>query len=484
MADEEDLARHVGSNAAHRVAINTAVQVAARVFGAIVGIVQTGFLSHFLHSRAFGQFGFVLSVIGLCGILGDLGVTNVAIRSLNQNPAEARARTLGGMLTARAMLGGFAVIASDSFAFVGHLDSVVADGIVLMSATYLLTIPGQLFAVFQAELELQYPMIVNSVQVVFGLGIVIFLIERHASLLQLLGAQAVLVTLGAWCTALLATRRYKLAIEPNFRVGLQMARHALPVGIGIVLTTVYFRIDTILLGLIRGPVDVAHYTAAYKLIDLAVFGSTALISSVYPIMVRISATADQGKLLQTYQATTDVMLLVAIPVTVAWLILAGPIISLVYPPDFHPSIAALRILSFVLVPLFFNSVLTALVLTLHRERTFLWISLGAVILNVGLNLVFIPRAGILAASVITVVSEVIVTIAGSYLMWRAIRFIPSVRVAGLAVCTSLIMALPVYILRDYLFGASLVGGLLYLVLTRLLGLWSWVDVRALLKPAS
>lgn len=481
---EGSASRLTGPPTARRVAVNTGVQLMARVVGAGTGLVQTAIMSHYLHSRGFGQFGFIASVIALCGILGEMGVNSVTIRSLNQKGIPFRPQTLGGMLVARAFLTALAVTASDVFALATPLDPVVRGGIVLMSAVYLLTIPGQFVAVFQAELELQFPIMVNIVQMIIGLGAVIGLIQLHASLLQLVGAQVVLLTLSAWSTCLIAFRRYKLRIEPSLSMGLRMAREAFPVGIGLVLVTVYYRIDMILLGLLHGNIDVANYSAAYKFIDLATFAATAFIGSIYPWMVRSGAEADRAMLLRTYQLSTDIMLATALPITIAWFILARPIIFLVYPADFMPAVDALRILSWVLVPLFFNSVLGAMVLTLHREKMFLWISLGAAILNITLNLAFIPKYGITAASVITVISELFVMIVAVYVMWRDLRFVPSLRIAGCALGASLVMAVPLYVFRQEWVGAAVIGSLVYLGITRALRLWSWTMVCQAMGPRS
>jgi O-antigen/teichoic acid export membrane protein len=448
----------------------------------LIGVVQIGVLSHYLGSKGFGEYSFVLSVVGICAMLTDMGLVQVAVRSLTAGPGPARSQTLAAVLVARFYLAIAAVVISDLFALLVPINGTERTGILLMSVFYFLTIPGVIGAVFQAELEMQFSLAISIGQTVIGLGLTLALIAMHASVLALLAIQLPLAALNAVMFYLVAARRYGLRLHLNAAHGLRVLRESLPVGISQILVVLYFRIDSVLLGLFRGPIAVAHYSAAYKFVDLAGFGAVAFMTAVYPLMARQGHASERAGLVTAYERSTEIMMFVAIPLTAIFLVLARPMILLVFPADFVPSIGALRILSLTLVPLYFNNVLGALVLTLHRERTFLWVSLGATLLNIGLNVAFIPAYGLTAASIITVVSEMFVTVVAVVMVWRLLGYIPSPRTPSLALCATVVAALPVYLLRDYLFVSVAVGGVVYLLTTRLLRLWAWDEVRALLNP--
>ena len=464
-------------NAMRLVAVNTGVQLGGRVAGAGIALVQVGILSHYLHSQGYGRYAFVLAVIGFFGMITELGVGNVGVRWLNQGEASGRVPALRAMLGARTILALLAVAASQIFALLAPMDAIERQGILLMSALYLLTIPAAVGSLFQAELEMQYLSAAVLAQIALGLVLVMALVWTHATLLPLLSVQLAVSAFGACALYIVVVRRCGLALTPSLSRGFRMVLEALPIGVITVLNVVYLRIDTILLGIIRGASDVARYTAATRFIDLATLGSTALVASIYPLLVRVSAEPGRTKLRTAYQLGVDVMVFVAVPTAVAWSILAPAMISLVYPSDFGPAVGALRVLSWVLVPLFFNQVLGAVILAVHRERTFVWISLAAALSNIALNLIFIPRFGILAASVITVVSEVLVTSAAMYLMWRVMRFVPSLHSIALSLLSALIMAVPVYLCRGYWPLAVVAGGATYLIASYGFGVWRAGQVR-------
>jgi O-antigen/teichoic acid export membrane protein len=101
------------------------------------------------------------------------------------------------------------------------------------------------------------------------------------------------------------------------------------------------------------------------------------------------------------------------------------------------------------------------------------------VLNVGLNLWLIPAYGIMAAAGITVLTELYVAVAGTVIVWRVLKFIPSVRSSLLIVAATALMAVPVYLLRDYLVVAVVMGSVVYLLTTRMLRVWTWAEVRTL-----
>jgi O-antigen/teichoic acid export membrane protein len=78
----------------------------------------------------------------------------------------------------------------------------------------------------------------------------------------------------------------------------------------------------------------------------------------------------------------------------------------------------------------------------------LWLNVLALVFNVGLNLLLIPRYGIVAAAIITVASELLI-LAGSYfLMRRYFNFFPAPRTLFPAIVAAVVMAGLLYLARD------------------------------------
>jgi O-antigen/teichoic acid export membrane protein len=77
----------------------------------------------------------------------------------------------------------------------------------------------------------------------------------------------------------------------------------------------------------------------------------------------------------------------------------------------------LRILLVAGALIWVNGVFGAALIAKRRQTSALWLNVAALVFNVGLNLLLVPRYGIVVAAVVTVASEVLI-LAGSYLLMR------------------------------------------------------------------
>lgn len=123
--------------------------------------------------------------------------------------------------------------------------------------------------------------------------------------------------------------------------------------------------------------------------------------------------------------------------------MAFDVIGTVSGNAYLPSTAiALQILIWFLPFSYINGVTQYVLIALNRQRTITLAVIASVIANVGLNLIFIPFFGYVAASVMTIVSEVVLLIPfsliirqslGTFLLWQVSwRPIVAAGVMGLA----------------------------------------------------
>jgi len=83
------------------------------------------------------------------------------------------------------------------------------------------------------------------------------------------------------------------------------------------------------------------------------------------------------------------------------------IIHLIYGDKFKPSGAVLEVLAVAIFLFFINFLLSNILITSGREAVNTWNLLGATILNIVLNVVWIPEYGMMGAAWATVLCEVI-----------------------------------------------------------------------------
>ncbi len=91
-------------------------------------------------------------------------------------------------------------------------------------------------------------------------------------------------------------------------------------------------------------------------------------------------------------------------------ILATPLVHLAYGDEYEQASTLLSILSWMIVLLIPNTVLTQTALALNLEKSYAITATFAAVVNLSLNLLFIPEYGIKAAAFSSIATELILLV--------------------------------------------------------------------------
>jgi len=183
-------------------------------------------------------------------------------------------------------------------------------------------------------------------------------------------------------------------------------RNAIPFFAFWVLGSLYYRIDTILLSKLTSAAVLGWYGAAYRLFDTLVFLPNIVASAIlFPILAQLS-TQSQPALRRAMVKGLDIILIVGMPICVGLLVLAEPIIRLIYrPPEYVHAVPALQWLAVGLLLLYVNSILGVTLVSLNKERKLTLVAGLALVVNLSLNLALIPPFQHVGAAFTTAATE-------------------------------------------------------------------------------
>ena len=200
-----------------------------------------------------------------------------------------------------------------------------------------------------------------------------------------------------------------------------------PIGAGIVLSALYFRIDVFLVEWWRGTEAVALYNAVFRLIEALRLFPAAVLAVTLPSLVN----ARDGRALGRVSLGVTAFALVV--TTVSWMG-ASTFIPMVYGRSFVEAIPAFRILTLSFPLLSLNYALTHQLVAWNGQRAYAAVCAVALGVNVALNARLIPALSIDGAAWATVGTEVFLTIGcGIVLMTMTPRQAQSMAAAGSAV---------------------------------------------------
>lgn len=177
--------------------------------------------------------------------------------------------------------------------------------------------------------------------------------------------------------------------------------------IGItMLVTLEFQMDLILLSVMQSAAEVGWYSAATTITATIIMVSQAYRMALYPLMTRY-AKVDPSRLAKLYEKSMYYLSVLIVPMSAGLIILATPIVLLIFGPKFGPTAAVLQVLAIALPFQFLTEPSNRMLLVHDQQRAlvkFLCVSLS---LNVGLNLLLIPAYSAMGAGIARVCSSAV-----------------------------------------------------------------------------
>ena len=173
-------------------------------------------------------------------------------------------------------------------------------------------------------------------------------------------------------------------------------------------TTIYSRIDMVMLKYMSSFDAVGWYSAAYKFLDLASLLAVGLyLPAVFPILSALYKEEIKVKFVDFFYKSLRIIFSLGLLVTIGTIFCSPLFISLFFPASFGPSVLALRILIIVLIFGTFSMLFNNLLFIQNKEKIGLYIIIFSACLNIGLNFLLIPKYSLYGAAWATVLAEAV-----------------------------------------------------------------------------
>ncbi len=191
---------------------------------------------------------------------------------------------------------------------------------------------------------------------------------------------------------------------------LELKKHLRPIFVFFGMTCAskfHTALDSVMLGFMLSDVAVGYYSAANKIRSLVQGLITAVI---YTFMPRSSYYLEKNKM-EEYNAlvskTVNLSLFFSIPASVGIIVIARPLILLFSGEDFLGALPSMIVMAPIVFTVSLSSAITNVILTPNRlERYILYSEIIGFVLNIILNIIFIPLWGVFGAAFATLVVEI------------------------------------------------------------------------------
>ena len=208
--------------------------------------------------------------------------------------------------------------------------------------------------------------------------------------------------------AMVGGRSADLQVCPS--VSTAFRRDVWPIGAGIVLSALYFRIDVFLVQLWSGTEAVALYNAVFRLVEALRLFPAAVLAVALPALCRAED-------LRPLARTSGALVAFAVATTAVLWIAAGWMVPTVYGARYAAAVPAFRILLLAFPLMSLNYALTHQLVGWDGQRRYAALCLVALAVNLALNARLIPAWSIEGAAWATLGTEAFLTVGCAGALW-------------------------------------------------------------------
>jgi len=388
------------------LARHAVAQAVTQAVALATGLVMAAVLSRYLGVDGFGRFTYLFAFIYFFLALSDLGVQTIVVREISQQP-ERSGEIVGAMVSLRVIValvtaaGCWAVISWMAFA------PDLARSLALFSLLLPLSALKLPVAVFQARLKIEYGAAIDVATRLVGLALVMLVVWLGRGLVAVAAALVAADVASVIMIWVVARRLVHVVWRIDRACWARVLRASLPLGLAGLLVAVTNRVDFLMLERMVGLEPVGLYGAAYRITGVLERLPQLVMITLYPIMAR-AALDDVPGLRVLYHRTVGAFAALALVIVAAihWL---GPwLLGRLFGREFEAADPGLQALVWSTAFLFVAIAGGHLLISAGWERVSLAAWIAGTGLNIGLNLLWIPRWGLVGAALATVCTYAVI----------------------------------------------------------------------------
>ncbi len=403
------------SSGVAKVARNSAAPIMLNLFNRGIDLAFAIVMYRLLLPVDVGIYNFAIVLFVAFDIFTNFGLDLFLIRALSQQRGRAGYYLYNSSLFRLVLsLAGVPLLAGVMLLWQSSgAESISSDGLVAIGLLYVGLFPASLskgmtslfYANEQAERPAAIATITTMNKAVFG---VIALLLGYG----IVGLAAISIFNNALTLLVLLWAGRKLIgrigpRRPDRRLIREMAGESLPLMLNHFLATVFFQVDILILQALKGAEMVAQYSTGYKWLLAIKIVPSFFTQALFPVMSR-QAQDDITALSRTFRFGIKLLFAVALPLAVAFTVLAEPLTLILGGARYIPDGAIALQLMIWSIPIgWMNSLTQYALVSLGLQRMVTRAFAAAVVFNVAANAIFIPQYGFQAAAVATIVSELV-----------------------------------------------------------------------------
>jgi O-antigen/teichoic acid export membrane protein len=399
----ETLKRKASSENIRKYLFNTSWLFAERILRLCVGLFVGIWIARMLGPEQYGLLSYAQSLVALFSAISTLGLDSFVIRELVKD--EDKNDLLLGTAFVLKFFGGLLVLGllfiavnlTGDDAYTQLLIFIIASSTIFQSF-------GVIDFYFQAKVQSKFAVYASFIVLLINTPIKILLLIYEASL----EAFAVAFTLEYIITAIGLVFFYHQQKESirkwkfNGALAKSLLKDSWPLILSSLSISIGMRIDQVMLKTLIDQTSVGFYAVGVKLAEVFTFIPMIVCQSIFPKIIEMDFQKERLKLIKLIRIIFFTLAFFAVGVNV----LSAFAISISYGEEYIRSEIVLDILIWSIPVTFLNIITTKILIKLNRRIPILARQLTLAAVNILLNIILIPKYGIVGAALATLLADI------------------------------------------------------------------------------
>ncbi len=411
MKEEDEISTKInfGSQSFKKYFRNTSWLFTEKILKLIIGFLINIYIIRYLGPSQFGLLSYAISFVGLFAAFATLGLDNITVRELVISPNK-KDEILGstfflkifGAILSILLIWITTILISET-SYNKLLILIIAFSTIFQSFNVI-----DLY--FQSKVLSRFSVYVQVSTLIISSTLKFLLVIFNFPLLYFAIVTLVETFLIAAGFNIVYRINHQLILKWHF-VNLrakQLLKDSWPLILSGLVIAIYVKIDQVIIKNMMTDKDVGYYAAAVRIAEAWYFIPTAISTSVFPAIINAKKVSEK-LYLSRLQKLYDILAWVAICISIPITIFSKDIIKFLLGPDFIQSASVLTIYIWAGVAVFLGVASSQYLINENLTKiSFLRTFIGMVF-NVILNLILIPKMGIIGSALATLISYSLAT---------------------------------------------------------------------------
>ena len=379
----------------------------------LLGVIA---VARLLGVEVFGQFAYLMAFLAAATNIAVMNTTSVLAQALPRTEARDEAVLFGNFLILRGATTTVATLLALACSF--FIKPELAAPLLVCSLAIPLVSAHFFEPVYQHYGRPWYSVYANIVYAVVHISVIVTVLYWARMPLIAYVVGLVLCHLAYTLAAtLLSFRLVVPRLQLNKRMLHSMWVIAAPLGIGSMFYMVNSYADIFMLSYMRTNYEVGIYNAAHKFLEMGMLvAQTALIPAI-PILSRMLSEQHKDAMLNCSRLV-EVAAVCTLPAALVMPYIAIGLVNLIFGPEYAASAELLGIFAWVAVIAILSLVGSVINLAIGKVSHAYWNTALAAAVNIALNLILIPRHGVLGAAYATLASHLLLLLVNYIYVFR------------------------------------------------------------------